>query len=83
MPADSMSNSGARRTRLLRKRQQEDQANWFAGDSLAPPEEVRPQLQGLTLRDFSKLAELKLTWGMSMAALIQRAKDLDCISVNQ
>lgn len=62
---------------------QEDQANRFAGEFLAPAEEIQPQLAGLTVRDFSRLAELKLVWGMSMAALIQRALDLECISANQ
>ncbi|WP_081975885.1 ImmA/IrrE family metallo-endopeptidase [Amycolatopsis sp. MJM2582] len=62
---------------------QEGQANRFAGEFLAPADEVRPQLEGLTVRQFSKLAELKQIWGMSMAALIRRALDLECISANQ
>jgi Zn-dependent peptidase ImmA (M78 family) len=62
---------------------QERQANQFAGEFLAPADEIRPALEGLTARQFNKLAELKITWGMSMAALIQRALDLDCISPNQ
>lgn len=62
---------------------QETQANRFAGELLAPQELIGPNLAGLTVRDFSRLAELKLAWGISMAALIQRAKDLDCISENQ
>jgi Zn-dependent peptidase ImmA (M78 family) len=62
---------------------QESQANRFAGEFLAPADEIQPQLAGLTVRDFGRLAELKLVWGMSMAALIQRAFDLECISANQ
>lgn len=62
---------------------QEEQANRFAGEFLAPAEEIRPQLANLTVRDFSKLLDLKLVWGMSIAALIQRARDLECISANQ
>lgn len=56
---------------------QEQQANRFAGEFLAPAEEIRPFLGGLTVRQFSKLAQLKQEWGLSMAALIQRALDLD------
>jgi Zn-dependent peptidase ImmA (M78 family)/DNA-binding XRE family transcriptional regulator len=62
---------------------QERQANQFAGEFLAPAAEITPLLAGLTVRQFSKLAQLKLEWGLSMAALIQRALDLDCISANQ
>lgn len=62
---------------------QERQANQFAGEFLAPAVEVKPLLEGLTVRQFSKLAQFKVEWGLSMAALIQRALDLDCISANQ
>jgi Zn-dependent peptidase ImmA (M78 family) len=62
---------------------QERQANRFAGEFLAPAKEITPLLEGLTVRQFSKLAALKQEWGLSMAALIQRALDLDCISANQ
>lgn len=67
----------------LPSEEQEAEANRFAGEFLAPAEEIRPQLTGLTMRDFGKLADLKMVWGMSMAALIQRARDLECISANQ
>ena len=68
---------------LIPVEDQERQANQFASEFLAPAVEIRPLLEGLTVRQFSKLAQLKLQWGLSMAALIQRALDLDCISANQ
>jgi Zn-dependent peptidase ImmA (M78 family)/transcriptional regulator with XRE-family HTH domain len=62
---------------------QESQANQFAGEFLAPAGQITSELTGLTVRDFNRLAHLKIAWGVSMAALIQRAADLDCISANQ
>lgn len=62
---------------------QEQQANAFASEFLAPAEEIAPQLAGLTTRDFPRLMQLKAQWGMSIAALIRRAHDLDEISERQ
>lgn len=62
---------------------QEKQADRFAAEFLAPAEELAPQLAGLTTRDFPRLIQLKAQWGMSIAALIQRAFDLECISERQ
>jgi Zn-dependent peptidase ImmA (M78 family)/DNA-binding XRE family transcriptional regulator len=62
---------------------QEKEANRFAGEFLAPADELEPLLQGLTVRQFAKLADLKMTWKVSMAMLIQRAADLGCISASQ
>ncbi|WP_103337822.1 helix-turn-helix domain-containing protein [Amycolatopsis sp. CA-126428] len=62
---------------------QEKEANRFAGEFLAPAKELEPLLRGLTVRQFAKLADLKMTWKVSMAMLIQRAADLDCISASQ
>ncbi|MDT8912042.1 XRE family transcriptional regulator [Amycolatopsis sp. PS_44_ISF1] len=62
---------------------QEKEANEFAGEFLAPASDLEPLLRGLTVRQFPKLAELKMTWKVSMAMLIQRAADLDCISASQ
>jgi Zn-dependent peptidase ImmA (M78 family)/DNA-binding XRE family transcriptional regulator len=62
---------------------QEKEANVFAAEFLAPAEELKPQLEGLRPSDFPRLVELKAQWGLSVAALIQRAKDLDCISDKQ
>lgn len=59
---------------------QEKQADTFASELLAPAEEIAPQLAGLSLRDFPRLLMLKAQWGMSVAALIRRAKDLDLIT---
>lgn len=63
--------------------EQEDEANEFAGEFLAPAADIDAQLSGLTTRDFPRLMQLKAEWGMSMAALIRRAKDLDRISDRQ
>ncbi|WP_367127419.1 helix-turn-helix domain-containing protein [Saccharothrix sp. HUAS TT1] len=62
---------------------QEDEANAFAAELLTPADAIRPELEGLTLRDFGRLARLKSRWKVSMAALIQRAHQLDCISPSQ
>lgn len=62
---------------------QEKQADMFASEFLAPAEEIAPQLAGLTTRDFPRLIQLKAQWGMSIAALIRRAHDLDLITERQ
>lgn len=62
---------------------QEAEANVFAGEFLAPANEIREQLEGLTTSDFRRLMALKSEWGMSMAALIRRAHDLQTISARQ
>lgn len=62
---------------------QEHEADAFAAEFLAPAGDVEPQLAGLTTRDFPRLLELKSQWGLSVAALIRRAKDLDLISDRQ
>ena len=45
-----------------------------------PSDEIGPSLENLTIQ---KLADLKLYWKVSMAALIYRAKELDRITANQ
>lgn len=62
---------------------QEAEADTFAAEFLAPAEEIRPQLVGLTTGDFPRLMQLKAQWGMSIAALIRRAYDLEVISDRQ
>lgn len=62
---------------------QEREANIFAGEFLAPAAEIRPALSNLTTSDFRRLMALKTEWGMSMAALIRRAHDIDTISDRQ
>ncbi|MBO3737727.1 ImmA/IrrE family metallo-endopeptidase [Actinoplanes flavus] len=52
----------------------EDEANHFARELLAPESAIRPFLTGLTERDFRPLINLKLHWGVSIAALIEIAK---------
>jgi len=58
----------------------EEQANTFAAEFLMPRREIKASLYNLTL---AKLAQLKRIWKVSMAALIQRAHDLNTISDNQ
>jgi Zn-dependent peptidase ImmA (M78 family)/DNA-binding XRE family transcriptional regulator len=62
---------------------QEKQADKFAAEFLAPAEEIAPQLAGLSTRDFPRLIQLKVQWGISVAALIRRANDLELISERQ
>lgn len=56
----------------------EQDANQFAAALLAPQQDIRPQLAdgGITLQ---KAAALKPYWRVSMAFLIKRARDLECI----
>lgn len=61
----------------------EDEANAFASEFLAPAEDIQPDLLGLRTSDFPKLLKLKEKWGLSIAALIRRARDLSLISDRQ
>ena len=54
----------------------EDEANEFASEFLMPEKEIKPQLKRLTL---PILGTLKQQWGVSMRALIRRARDLQMI----
>ncbi len=59
----------------------EDDAQVFAAEFLMPADEIRRELlPPLTL---TKVARLKPKWGVSMQALIVRAKSLDLISQRQ
>ena len=59
----------------------EQQANSFAAEFLLPEEGIRYDLvPPVTL---TSLAELKPKWGVSLQALIRRAKDLEIISLRQ
>lgn len=51
----------------------EAQANEFAAELLMPEHLIKPQLRAITL---GKLVDLKAEWGVSMAALIERASRL-------
>jgi Zn-dependent peptidase ImmA (M78 family)/transcriptional regulator with XRE-family HTH domain len=63
--------------------EQEEQANAFAAEFLTPADQIGPELDGLTVRQFPRLAQLKARWKVSMAALIQRAHQLGIISPSQ
>jgi Zn-dependent peptidase ImmA (M78 family)/DNA-binding XRE family transcriptional regulator len=58
----------------------EQEANRFAGEFLMPAEVIRPQLRNPTL---GRLLDLKREWGVSVQALIERAKELSLISPAQ
>ena len=58
----------------------EDEADAFAGAFLLPADEIRPQLRRFDLR---QLANLKLYWRVSMAALAVRADRLNLITPYQ
>jgi Zn-dependent peptidase ImmA (M78 family)/DNA-binding XRE family transcriptional regulator len=58
----------------------EKQADRFAGAFLMPAHDIGPQLHGLTL---SKLVMLKQVWGLSMQAILYRAKDLGEVNERQ
>ena len=55
----------------------EAQAHRFAGAFLGPKRALRPQLPPDL--DWGRYLQLKHMWGMSMAALVRRAKDLKVI----
>lgn len=57
-------------------RDKEKEANQFASEFLMPAESIKHALKNLKI---SSLAELKRYWLTSMASLIRRAKDLNCI----
>jgi Zn-dependent peptidase ImmA (M78 family)/DNA-binding Xre family transcriptional regulator len=63
--------------------EQEVDADRFASAFLAPAEQIRPDLHGLGPRDMGTLMQLKSKWGMSIAALVRRAHDLDEISLSE
>ncbi|WP_233526421.1 XRE family transcriptional regulator [Actinomadura spongiicola] len=56
----------------------EDQANRFAAEFLMPEEDIRGELPQTA--DWDRLTELKATWGVSMAALLYRARTLRIMS---
>jgi Zn-dependent peptidase ImmA (M78 family) len=58
-------------------RNKEDEANRFASEFLMPKEAIENSLRNLKL---SYLTELKRYWLTSMASIIRRSKDLNCIS---
>lgn len=59
---------------------QETEADRFASEFLMPARTIRAQLDGLSV---PKLARLKPVWGVSMAALLRRGRDLGVTSEAQ
>lgn len=59
-------------------KQAEQEANWFAAAFLMPSGAMRDVLP--TRIDWTKLLDLKAKWGVSMGALLMRAKTLEVIS---
>lgn len=57
-----------------RSRYLEDQANWFAAEFLLPAAGITAELPSTA--DWNALADLKIRWGVSITALLQRAKSL-------
>lgn len=60
--------------------QMEDEADAFAGAFLLPANEIRPQLRQFSLR---QLANMKMYWKVSMAAIAVRASRLNVITPYQ
>lgn len=59
----------------------EDQATWFAAAFLMPAKDIRPELpQGVSWPEY---ARLKLRWGVSIAALLRRARTLRRLSQDE
>ncbi len=59
----------------------EDQAHRFAAELLMPADQIRAHLPSSTAgRGWSRLAELKEHWGVSIAALLYRARALGVMS---
>ena len=65
---------------ISEKRNVEEEANQFASQFLMPDYLIKSMLFNLKLRD---LAELKKYWHTSMASIIRRAYDLNCIDRNK
>jgi Zn-dependent peptidase ImmA (M78 family)/transcriptional regulator with XRE-family HTH domain len=63
--------------------EQEDEANAFASEFLLPTVSAREVLDGLTASDFRRMLELKGVWGMSIAAIARRARDIGVFSPEQ
>jgi len=61
-----------------RSRYLEQQANWFAAEFLLPADQIVEELPATA--DWTRLAELKVRWGVSMTALLQQAKALGVLS---
>ncbi|TQO18526.1 Zn-dependent peptidase ImmA (M78 family) [Rhodoglobus vestalii] len=60
--------------------EQESEADQFASEFLMPAATIRSELSDVSLKN---LAALKRRWGVSIAALARRARDLSLMSDNQ
>jgi Zn-dependent peptidase ImmA (M78 family)/DNA-binding XRE family transcriptional regulator len=60
----------------------ERQAHQFAGELLMPKAAVCRDFDRLGV-SLTSLAQLKLRWGVSMQALIRRARDVECVTERQ
>lgn len=58
----------------------EDEANRFATEWLAPTDAIKSDLEDITL---AKALDLKMSWGVSMASMIYRARDLGITSASR
>jgi Zn-dependent peptidase ImmA (M78 family)/transcriptional regulator with XRE-family HTH domain len=58
----------------------EDQANAFAAEFLMPSDIIKPQLRNLKV---GQIIDLKRSWGVSMAALVERAYGLGQMTKDQ
>lgn len=54
-------------------RDDEDRADIFAGEFLAPYEEMRPIVSNIAPAQLDQLTELRARWGVSLSSLIRRA----------
>jgi Zn-dependent peptidase ImmA (M78 family) len=61
-----------------RSRHLEAQANWFAAELLLPADQIAEELPATV--DWTRLAERKVRWGVSMTALLQQAQALGVLS---
>jgi Zn-dependent peptidase ImmA (M78 family)/DNA-binding XRE family transcriptional regulator len=61
----------------------EDEANAFASEFLAPGDQIIEDLRELTTRQMSRLLDLRLHWRVSVPFLVRRARDLGCITDRQ
>lgn len=64
------------------ERRAEEQANAFAAEFLLPEADITPELRAAKLT-WGRLLELKLRWGVSLQALLYRAKSLGVLSQPQ
>ncbi len=65
-----------------RKSETENEAHAFAAEFLMPEEEIRAELAAERLT-WSRLLDLKIRWGTSIAAVVRRARDVAVITPAQ